>query len=120
MEPILAITAVGGTRVAELVSGALGTERDATDVVGNASFQYAELVILDARQLPAQFFDLSTGIAGAVLQKFSNHRLRLVIVGYDPSHASESLKALIRESNRGSWVWFVADREEALRRIAAA
>lgn len=117
MEPVLKLVEVAGVLVAELEDGIVDGERAAVDLVGNASFSGARFVLLAADQLAAEFFDLSSGLAGAVLQKFSTYRLGLVIVGYDSRAASDSLLALIRESNRGDSVWFVADRDEALARI---
>ncbi|HZW99892.1 MAG TPA: DUF4180 domain-containing protein [Trueperaceae bacterium] len=109
---------VGGVTVAELVEGEIASERDAIDLVGSASFQGADVVLVESHKLAPDFFDLSTGLAGAALQKFSNYRLRLVIAGEFEGHGSESLQAFIRESNRGGNVAFVADRETALARIA--
>lgn len=110
--------AVGDLTVGEHVEGEIASERDAIDLVGNASFQGADVVLVAADKLPADFFNLSSGLAGAVLQKFSNYRLRLVIVGDFEGRGSESLQAFIRESNRGGNVAFVKDREAALALIA--
>ena len=118
--PDLELFSVGAFQVAELRSGGAGSEREVTDIVGNASFSGADYVLLRVDQLPAEFFDLSSRFAGMVMQKFSNYRLRLVIVGGPAAAgdaASESLLALIRESNRGDQTWFVKDRAEALARI---
>lgn len=121
--PQLELFTVGATQVAELKGGALATENDAVDLVGNSSYLGAEYVLVGAAQLPADFYDLSTGFAGEVMQKFANYRVGLVIVG-DLGEVvgtmSESLLALVRESNRGHHVWFVEDRDEAIGRIAAA
>lgn len=114
---------VGEHMVAELISGGASSEREITDIVGNASFLGVDFVLLRADQLPEEFFDLSSGFAGMVMQKFSNYRLRLVVVGGPGTardHVSESLAALIRESNRGAQTWFVIDRAAALARIAGA
>lgn len=112
----LQVFEAGGLTVAELIEGRIESERDATDLVGNASFQHADVVLLNAELLPEEFFDLSTGLAGAVLQKFSNYRLRLVIIGAFEGRGSESLQAFIRESNRGGQVTFARDRDEWLAR----
>ena len=55
-----------------------------------------------ARIAPA-FFALATGVAGAVVQKFVNYRLRLVVVGDVTEHvaASTALRDFVREANRG-------------------
>ena len=117
MEPVFTIIDMAGTQLAELTEGVISSERDATDVVGNASFLGADRVLLRAEQLAPEFYDLSSGLAGAVMQKFSTYRVGLIVVGYDSSAASDSLLALIRESNRGSTVWFVADTHTALSRL---
>ena len=119
MEPELEYREVGAATVAELMTGTVNDERDATDLVGNASFGGADYVLVHATSLPPQFFDLSSGFAGEVLQKFSNYRLVLIVIGFDTTAASASLAALMRESNRGGSVWFVADTAEANARILA-
>ncbi len=111
---------VAGKVVANLTAGMVENERDATDLVGNASFAGAHYVLVDAERLTPKFFDLSTGFAGEVLQKFSNYRLALVVVGYDGRDASDSLRAMMGESNRGATAWFVDSVDEALVRVAAA
>lgn len=73
-------------------------------------------VALAATQFAAAFFDLSSGLAGAVIQKFVNCQLRVAIVGDIPA-PSEALAAFIRESNRGEAVWFVASLDELEQRL---
>lgn len=120
MEQRIDLYEVSGVLIAELASGVIATERDATDVVGNSSFQGAGFVIVGAEHLAPEFSDLSSGLAGAVLQNFSTYRLRLIVVGLDENSVSGSMRALMVESNRGHWVWFVKTKEEALARIAGA
>lgn len=90
------------------------------DAVGDASYQGAELVVMPAGRLPDGFFRLRTGIAGEILQKFANYRLRLVVLGDIADHVagSTALRDLVRESNRGDQVWFVADLAELDERLA--
>ena len=96
----------------------VATEQDALDLVG-AAFQGAEVVAVPAQRFDERFFTLDTGIAGAVMQKFVNYRLRLVIVGdiADRLAASRALRELVGESNRGRHVWFVADLAELDERL---
>ncbi|AGZ38835.1 DUF4180 domain-containing protein [Actinoplanes friuliensis] len=84
--------------------------QDALDVIGSA-FTRSEVVALPVSRLSDDFFELRTGLAGEVMQKFVNYQIRLAIVG-DISErlaASESLRALVHESNRGRHIWFVPD-----------
>lgn len=92
----------------------IATGQDAIDLIADASYQDYVALVLEEDQLSPEFFDLSSGLAGEVLQKFSNFRMRLAIIGDFDDVASESLRAFIRESNRGGHVAFVRDRAEAL------
>jgi hypothetical protein len=88
----------------------IAATQDALDLIGSA-FGQAEIVALPAERLDARFFGLRTGLAGEIMQKFVNYRIRLVIVGDISEHlnASTALRDLVRESNRGGHVWFVSD-----------
>ena len=102
--------------IAELKPGAgmIGSADDAVDILGNASYANCTKVIIRSDSFASGFFDLRTGMAGDILQKFSNYRMRLAIVG-DFSHLkSRSWRDFIRESNRGKMVCFVPTVEEAI------
>jgi hypothetical protein len=88
----------------------VATAQDALDLIG-AAFQGAEVVAVAASRFDDRFFTLGTGLAGEIMQKFVNYRLRLVIVGDVSRHlaASRALRELVHESNNGRHVWFVAD-----------
>jgi hypothetical protein len=60
------------------------------------------------------FFDLKTKIAGEILQKFSNYRIGLAIVGDFSKYESKSMKDFIFESNKTKHVNFVEMLEDAL------
>ncbi|MFJ9186523.1 DUF4180 domain-containing protein [Streptomyces anulatus] len=99
---------------------AIAGVQDALDHLIGAAFACAEVVAVPSARLDDRFFDLSTGLAGAILQKFANYRLRLVVVG-DISHhlsASSALPDLVREANRGRDIWFVPDLEALAERLA--
>ncbi|MWA06685.1 DUF4180 domain-containing protein [Actinomadura sp. LD22] len=87
--------------------------QDALDLIG-AAFAGARVVAVPAARLDGRFFSLGTGLAGEVMQRFVNYRLRLAVVGDLSVHlaASPALRALVRESNAGGHVWFVADLQE--------
>jgi hypothetical protein len=110
--------------VAVLVCAADGApvaaERDAADLVGQAMSNDAQMVALPVARLSERFLDLSTRLAGEVLQKLVTYGLRVAIVG-DVSQAaarSSALRDFVRESNRGRHVWFVADLAELEARLA--
>jgi hypothetical protein len=112
---------LGGVRVLECSTeaGPPRTAKDATDIIGEAWVQKAKLVVLRADWLGDDFFHLSSGVAGAVVQKLLDYRLRVAIVG-DLSERvakSDALRDWVRECNRGPHVWFVADLEKLAQRL---
>ena len=62
-------------------------------------------------RLDDAFFTLSTRIAGEIVQKFVNYRLKLAIVGDIARHlaASAALRDFVHETNRGNQLWFLPD-----------
>ena len=77
-------------------------------------FQGYEKIIVYQSQLHPDFFQLRTGMLGEVLQKFSNFRMQLAIIGDFSTLQSQSLNDFIKESNRGSLVHFVSSLENAM------
>ena len=63
------------------------------------------------------FFDLSTGIAGEVVQKFVNYGFRLAIIGDFSGYTSKSLRDYIYECNKGGHLYFTADEDEAVKKL---
>src|ERR1041385_3524717 len=56
------------------------------------------LVLLYAENLPDRFFDLSSGQAGAILQKLRNYRMRLAVV----ARGRAAQRPLPRPEDRGA------------------
>ena len=90
------------------------------DIVGQALSADADLVVLPVNRLDETFFNLRTGLAGHILQTFANYRMKLVILGDISRHAaaSDALRDLIRESNRGRQTWFAVDEADLAARLA--
>ena len=82
----------------------------------------ADWIALPVERLDPSFFDLRSGVAGELAQKFANYNRRLAIVG-DISAAvarSTALRDFVREANRGRQLWFVADDAELSARLAGS
>lgn len=77
-------------------------------------------IALDKRLLGEDFFVLSTGAAGEILQKFINYHVKAAIYGDYSRYTSKPLRDFIYESNNGKDVFFTASREEAVERLAQA
>ncbi|MEV7398106.1 DUF4180 domain-containing protein [Aeromicrobium sp. NPDC092404] len=115
------LTTVHGTPVLVMPQDGppLDTIEAATEVVGDAAWGPAEMVAMPAARLTDDFFELKTGMAGEVTQKFVNYRLRLAIVGDIESRVAEStsLRAWVTESNRGRQLWFVPTLDALAERL---
>ncbi len=107
-----------GKKLAEYPGNAplIQKSEDVMDVIGNLYYQHFEALIISAGQLPESFFELKSGVAGEFLQKFSNFRLQLFIIGHFSEVESKSLRDFIRESNRGDLVNFLESTEEIFSR----
>ncbi|MEU6253739.1 DUF4180 domain-containing protein [Streptomyces sp. NPDC047043] len=103
-------------RVLRLASDgpSLDGESAALDLIGDAMGQDAELVAVPVERVADEFFRLRSGVAGAVMQKFVNYRVRLAVVGDVSWHVTEStaLRDFVHETNQGSQVWILADFDE--------
>ncbi len=103
-------------KIAEIIADdiIIQNAEDALDLMGNAYYQGFDKIIIHQRNITPDFFDLKNKMAGDILQKFSNYRVRLAIVGDYSGFTSQSLKDFIYESNKGRHVNFVASTSEAL------
>jgi Domain of unknown function (DUF4180) len=100
----------------------IASDRDAIDLVGEACGQGADFFCFRSSAQTRTCSQLKTGLAGAAVQKFVQYALRLAIIGDVSRHVeqSASFRDLVRESNRRSGIWFVADEEEVRERLASA
>jgi hypothetical protein len=112
----LKIFEVKGCGIAELISDevAINNPQDALDVMAEARAEGADRIIVYEKNLPPAFFDLQTRLAGEILQKHANYRVKVAIIGEFEKFNSKSLRAFIFESNRGNLVFFAPDRESAI------
>lgn len=107
---------INGICLAEIVSDkiVLGNTQDAVDLIGNCNYQGASGIIVRENHVIDSFFDLKTGVAGDMLQKFSTYRSKLAIVGDFTKFPGNSLKDFISESNKLGRINFVSTMEEAI------
>ena len=92
----------------------ISNAQDGLDLLGNLYYQGFDKIIIHEKNLTPQFFDLKNGLAGEILQKFSNYRIQLAIVGDFTPYTGESIRAFITECNRQGHISFVSSVEEAL------
>lgn len=105
---------------AEIISDEieLRNAQNALDIMVNSIYNGARKIIIPEKNILPAFFDLKTGVAGEILQKFSTYRCQLAIIGDFGKFNSQSLKDFIFESNKQGRINFVSSLEEARKSLA--
>ena len=89
--------------------------QSALDVLMSAKYDIGtKNIIVDKKLIVEDFFILSRGLAGEILQKYVNYGGRIAIYGDYSHYTSKPLKDFIYESNKGKDVFFVATQDEAV------
>jgi hypothetical protein len=96
--------------------------RDAVRLIEQVLGERASVVVVPAVRFSDAFFQLRTGVAGEVLQKMMNYRLKLAIVGDVSAHVAESkaFRDLVIEADRGRDLIVVPDVETLRARLGRA
>lgn len=114
---------LGGERVllCDADGPPIDREERALDLIGDAHAQDATLVAVPAQRLGGGFFQLRTGLAGAVAQKFVTYGFRLAVLGDIGEHlaASGALRDWVRESNRQGQILFVSGLDDLAARLTS-
>ncbi|SEO01090.1 protein of unknown function [bacterium A37T11] len=108
---------INNIKIAEVIStnNIINNTSDGLDLLGNLYYQDFDKIIIHEKNITPDFFDLKNGMAGEILQKFSNYRIRLAIVGDFSKHTSKSINDFIYESNKRKQINFVASQSEAIK-----
>jgi len=103
-----------GISVLEIIDDSIVISRvqDLLDIISDYS---VKSIVLQKHNIDEDFFDLKTGFAGEILQKASNYRIRLGIVGDFSTIESKSFKDFIYESNETKKIIFKPSVEEAVK-----
>lgn len=93
--------------------------QSAIDLLMSAQYDVGSKDIVIPKQLIAEdFFVLSTGLAGEILQKYVNYGGRIAVYGDYSHYTSKPLKDFMYESNKGRDFFFVSTRDEAVAALA--
>ena len=74
-------------------------------------------IVISKKLIVEDFFILSSGLAGEILQKYINYCGRIAIYGDYSHYTSKPLHDFIYESNKGKDVFFVGTQEEAVDKL---
>lgn len=92
--------------------------QSALDLMMTARYEGgAEKLVIDKNAVSEDFFILSTGMAGEILQKFTNYHIKAAFYGDFTRYTSKPLRDFMYESNQGTSVFFVPTQEEAVQRL---
>lgn len=111
------VHSVKGTQIVEIKEpgSLIRSAQDFLDIIVNLK---VKTIILFKENLDGRFFDLGTGLAGDILQKASNYRVRVGIVGDFSRVKSRSLRDFIYESNKTGEIVFVDSVDKALEKFS--
>jgi hypothetical protein len=84
---------------------------DVANAVG-ATFGSDGLMLAED-DLSADFFDLKTGLAGELFQKFENYKMRLIIIVSEPERYGERFTELSREHRFHNSIRILPTRKDA-------
>jgi hypothetical protein len=107
----------GNSEVAIVESGEvlISEVQEALDLMATVQYETGCFkMLLRKESISEAFFDLSTKLAGEILQKFTNYGVKLAIVGDFSGYESKSLRDFIYESNHGKQFFFLPDEAAAL------
>lgn len=108
-------SAVAGRQFLESVPGQLliGSDEDVVAVLELCFSHRAKRVLLYSENLSDEFFDLSSRLAGAVLQKLRNYGVRIAIVRSPGLRLSSKFGELVAEERLGQHFRLFDNRETA-------
>lgn len=89
----------------------------ATDIDRIIEICFAEgstWVLFSAANLPDDFFDLSSGLAGSILQKLRNYRIRCALICPPTVPLSSRFGEMATDERNGTWFGMWPDRSQAL------
>ena len=90
----------------------LGSEEEALDIAAFCWENDTSSLLITSYNLPEEFYNLRTGLAGNVLQKFSTYRIKLAAVIPGDKISGKFIEMAI-ESNRGNNFRIFNNKSEA-------
>lgn len=91
----------------------LNGENEALDLIAACGENETDRLLLHAENLPADFYRLSSGLAGKLLLKFSNYRIRVAAILPAELVHQGRFREMVLETNRGNEFRVFQEREAA-------
>jgi len=80
----------------------LNSEGDALDIIAACFESNTNLVLLHSEILSENFFNLRTGLAGMVLQKFINYQVKVAVIIKNEENFNDRFREMVLEANKGN------------------
>ncbi|MCU4988177.1 DUF4180 domain-containing protein [Bacillus cereus] len=112
---------IGGINIALVRSDTvvISDVQTALDLVATVQYEVdAKHIVIDKSLISESFFDLKTRLAGDILQKFINYRVKIAIIGDFSIYTSKSLKDFIYECNKGNDIFYLATEQQAIEKLS--
>lgn len=97
----------------------LRDEQDSLDLVGACGEAHTPRLLVYAGNLTPDFYDLSSGVAGAILLKFANYRIKVAAVLIPELVGTGKFYEFALETNRGRAFRIYYERSEAAEWLVA-
>lgn len=93
--------------------GTVASDRDVLELFERCFELDSARILLEQPHLAPEFFDLRTGLLGAIFLKLTNYRVRTAIVADLAAIESERFHEMVGELRRGTQIRFFESRAEA-------
>ena len=95
--------------------------QSALDLVMTVIYEYGtQNIVISKDLICSDFFILSSGVAGEILQKYINYGGKIAIYGDFSHYTSKPLKDFIYESNKGKDIFFTATKEDGIEKLRSS
>lgn len=80
----------------------LKSEKDALDIIATCMENNANMAIVKEKAFSKDFFNLRTGLAGMILQKFINYQIKVASIIENEDKFNDRFKEMVLEANKGN------------------
>ena len=94
-------------------AGSIATMDDLMDLLGHCGSHKTRRLLIHPENLPADFFDLKTRLAGEMLQKFSTYRMKVAIRLDERAFKNPRFREMAGEANRFGDIGYFRNQQEA-------
>ncbi|MDR2995876.1 DUF4180 domain-containing protein [Bacillus cereus] len=93
--------------------------QSALDLMATVQYEVdSKHIIIHKSLISEDFFNLKTRLAGDILQKFINYKVKIAIIGDFAIYTSKSLKDFIYECNKGNDIFYLATEQQAIEKLS--